>query len=91
MFPNLLNARDLGGHLTVDGKQTQMKAFVRSDLPNCLTPEGVQAVVDYRTQGCYRKPALPARICPEDARSPDNKIWRCQTLSHNHWLVNHWN
>lgn len=47
MFPNLLNARDLGGHLTVDGRQTQMKAFVRSDLPNCLTPDETQALLDY--------------------------------------------
>lgn len=47
MFPNLLNARDLGGHLTVDGRETQMKAFVRSDLPNCLTPDGTQALLDY--------------------------------------------
>ncbi len=47
MFPNLLNARDLGGHITTNGKQTQLKAFVRSDLPNCLTPEGVQALLDY--------------------------------------------
>ena len=47
MFPNLLNARDLGGHATANGRQTRLNAFVRSDLPNCLTPDGTQALLDY--------------------------------------------
>ena len=56
VFPNLLNARDLGGHPTTDGGWTRWKAFLRSDDLVQLTAEGerelrrygVRTVVDLR-------------------------------------------
>src|SRR3984893_60131 len=46
-FPNLLNARDLGGYSTVDGAQTRWRSLVRADDLAQLTAEGVQALADY--------------------------------------------
>ncbi len=46
-FPATFNARDLGGYETANGHQTRLKSFVRSDNLRRLTPEGVQAVLDY--------------------------------------------
>ena len=46
-FPAMLNARDLGGYPTADGRRTRWKSLVRSDSPSRLTPEGIQAVRDY--------------------------------------------
>ncbi len=46
-FPRLLNARDLGGRLTRDGARTRFKAFLRTDDPWKLTPEGMQAILGY--------------------------------------------
>jgi protein-tyrosine phosphatase len=46
-FPATFNARELGGYATANGQQTRMKSFVRSDNLRRLTPEGVQAVLDY--------------------------------------------
>jgi protein-tyrosine phosphatase len=42
-----LNARDLGGYLTSDGRTTKWGAIVRSDLLTPLTPSGKQALRDY--------------------------------------------
>ncbi|TLZ38433.1 MAG: tyrosine-protein phosphatase, partial [Gammaproteobacteria bacterium] len=42
-FPNLLNARDLGGYPTVDGAQTSWRSLVRADDLAQLTAEGVRA------------------------------------------------
>jgi protein-tyrosine phosphatase len=42
-----LNARDLGGYATVDGRQTRWGAVVRSDYPGRLSPVGRQALIDY--------------------------------------------
>jgi protein-tyrosine phosphatase len=46
-FPQLFNVRDLGGYPTVDGQQTKWKSLLRADELNRLTPEGVEALIDY--------------------------------------------
>jgi len=46
-FPNLLNARDLGGYPTVDGAHTRWRSLVRADDLSQLTAEGVRALADY--------------------------------------------
>jgi protein-tyrosine phosphatase len=46
-FPNLLNARELGGYPTTDGSQTRWRSLVRADDLAELTPEGVQALAGY--------------------------------------------
>jgi len=46
-FPELLNARDLGGYPTVDGEQTRWRSLLRSDDLAQLTPAGVQALAAY--------------------------------------------
>lgn len=42
-----LNARDLGGYRTYDGRETRWGAIARSDNPAQLTEAGQAAVVDY--------------------------------------------
>ena len=42
-----LNARDLGGYPTADGRQTVWGAIVRSDYPGRLSPVGRRALIDY--------------------------------------------
>lgn len=46
-WDGMINARDLGGLKTRDGRATRMKALVRSDTPSRLTPKGWQAFHDY--------------------------------------------
>jgi protein-tyrosine phosphatase len=46
-FPSLLNARDLGGHLTLDGSRTRWRSLLRSDDLAQLTLEGLQAFSGY--------------------------------------------
>lgn len=46
-FPSLLNARDLGGHPTLDGAETRWRSVLRSDDLGQLTGEGLQALADY--------------------------------------------
>lgn len=47
MWEGCLNARDLGGYPTVDGRETRWKAIVRSDDPGRLTEAGHAALVTY--------------------------------------------
>lgn len=47
MFPSLLNARDLGGHRTVDGAVTRRRSLLRADDLAQLSPEGLAALADY--------------------------------------------
>jgi protein-tyrosine phosphatase len=46
-FPATVNARDLGGYPTADGKVTHWESLVRADSTSRLTPQGAQAVMDY--------------------------------------------
>lgn len=46
-FPLLLNARDLGGCPTLDGRQTRSRSLVRADDLAQLTPEGLRALEDF--------------------------------------------
>jgi protein-tyrosine phosphatase len=49
-FPELLNARDLGGYPTVDGHVTRTHSLVRADDLAQLTPAGLRALADYGIQ-----------------------------------------
>ena len=53
-----LNARDLGGYLTRDGRETRWRAIVRSDDPSPLTEAGRAALIEYgvRSIGDLRMP-----------------------------------
>ncbi|MGH2921228.1 MAG: tyrosine-protein phosphatase [Gaiellaceae bacterium] len=46
-WEGLLNVRDLGGHSTEDGGETQYGRIVRADSIRRLTDEGWQALIDY--------------------------------------------
>ncbi len=46
-FPSLLNARDLGGYPTIDGRETRWRSLIRSDDLAQLTPAGLQALSSY--------------------------------------------
>jgi protein-tyrosine phosphatase len=46
-WEGLLNARDLGGHRTVDGGETKYGRIVRADSIRRLTDAGWQALLDY--------------------------------------------
>jgi protein-tyrosine phosphatase len=46
-WEGVLNARDLGGYRTSDGRETRWGAVVRSDSLAALTPAGRDALVDY--------------------------------------------
>ncbi|MFN8489535.1 MAG: tyrosine-protein phosphatase [Caldilineaceae bacterium] len=46
-FPNLLNARDLGGCPTQAGSLTRWKSLIRADELSRLTPAGAQAIWAY--------------------------------------------
>jgi protein tyrosine/serine phosphatase len=47
VWPDLLNARDLGGLRSVSGEQTASRQVVRADNLNKLAPAGVAALVAY--------------------------------------------
>ncbi|MGH8289137.1 MAG: tyrosine-protein phosphatase [Steroidobacteraceae bacterium] len=44
MFPALLNARDLGGHPTVDGAVTRWRSLIRADDLGQLSRSGLEAL-----------------------------------------------
>jgi protein-tyrosine phosphatase len=46
-WEGVLNARDLGGYATADGRETRWGAVVRSDNLDALSPAGRAALVDY--------------------------------------------
>ena len=46
-WPDLRNARDLGGLPTLDGRATRTEALVRSDTLRRLRPEGWQDLAGY--------------------------------------------
>lgn len=47
IWPDLLNARDLGGLATGSGRTTEWHRVVRADDLNKLVPAGVAALADY--------------------------------------------
>jgi protein-tyrosine phosphatase len=47
VWPDLLNARDLGGLRSATGRQTAWRRVVRADNLNKLAPAGVAALVSY--------------------------------------------
>jgi protein tyrosine/serine phosphatase len=61
-----LNARDLGGYDTADGRQTRWGAVVRSDSPAGLTPAGRAALAGYGVRAI-----IDLRLGDEIARSPN--------------------
>src|SRR5690606_11849238 len=85
-WPNCLNARDLGGLPTADGRTIRREALVRTDNHTKLTEEGVRAVKEYgvsriidlrRTTECERAPSpfqgssLYRSIPVQDPADPD--------------------
>jgi protein-tyrosine phosphatase len=72
-WPDLANARDLGGLLTRDGRAIQRGAFVRTDGLHNLSVAGFQAlrghgiglVIDLRTSGELANLPNPLRTRPE--------------------------
>ena len=64
-FPDLLNARDLGGLPTTDGGHTRLRSLVRADDLAQLTAAGVQALADYGVESI-----LDLRWPEEAARYP---------------------
>jgi protein-tyrosine phosphatase len=71
-WEGLLNARDLGGYPTADGRQTRWGAVVRSDSPAALTPAGRLALLDYRVRSVVDL-RLPAEVAahPNPFAEPD--------------------
>jgi protein-tyrosine phosphatase len=65
MFPALLNARDLGGHPTIDGGVTRRRSLLRADDLAQLSPAGLQALIGYGVQT-----VLDLRWPEEAASSP---------------------
>jgi hypothetical protein len=45
VFPALLNARDLGGHPTLDGAVTRRRSLLRADDLAQLSPAGLEALI----------------------------------------------
>lgn len=69
-----LNVRDLGGHSTSDGGETEFGSVIRADSVGQLTPTGWQALVDYgvRTvidlRGDHEREDDPPRELPVDVQ-----------------------
>jgi hypothetical protein len=84
-FPNLLNARDLGGYPTVDGAHTRWRSLVRADDLAQLTAEGTQALADYgiETVVDLRWPEEAALYpSPVPAALPQVRYQRISLLTH---------
>jgi protein-tyrosine phosphatase len=61
-----LNARDIGGYATRDGRLTRWGALIRSDSPSLLTPAGQEALEAYGI-----RTAIDLRFPHETAASPN--------------------
>jgi len=84
-FPNLLNARDLGGYPTTDGTHTRWRSLLRADDLSQLSAEGLAALADYgvRTVLDLRWPEEAARHpSPLPAGLPDVHYVRISLLTH---------
>jgi protein-tyrosine phosphatase len=64
-FPELLNARDLGGYPTTDGGETRWRSVLRADDLVQLTPAGLAAMAEYGV-----RTVLDLRWADEAARHP---------------------
>jgi protein-tyrosine phosphatase len=64
-FPDLLNARDLGGYPTTDGGETRWRSVLRADDLAQLTPAGIAAMAAYGV-----RTVLDLRWADEAARHP---------------------
>ena len=64
-FPDLLNARDLGGYPTTDGASTRWRSLLRADDLAQLTDAGLSALADYGV-----RTILDLRWADEAARHP---------------------
>jgi len=74
-----LNARDLGGYPTVDGRQTRWGAFTRSDSLTPLTAAGRQAVIDYGIRTII------------DLRTPQETVDQPNPFARGDWGINYIN
>ena len=84
-FPELLNARDLGGYPTSDGAHTRWRSLLRADDLSQLSDLGLQALADYgvRTILDLRWPEEAARHpSPVPARLPQLRYVRISLLTH---------
>ena len=84
-FPGLLNARDLGGHPTIDGGCTRWRSLLRADDLAQLSETGFQALADYgvRTILDLRWPEEAARSpSPVPGRLPQLRYARISLLTH---------
>jgi len=84
-FPNLLNARDLGGYPTTDGAHTRWRSLLRADDLSQLSGEGLAALADYgvRTVLDLRWPEEAARHpSPLPASLPQVRYTRISLLTH---------
>jgi protein-tyrosine phosphatase len=84
-FADLLNARDLGGHPTLDGAQTRWRSLLRADDLAQLRPQGIQSLADYGVQSVLdlRWPEEAARYpSPIPAALPGVHYQRISLLTH---------
>lgn len=84
-FPDLLNARDLGGYPTTDGGCTRWRSLLRADDLAQLSDLGLQALADYgvRTILDLRWPEEAARYpSPVPARLPQLHYARISLLTY---------
>jgi protein-tyrosine phosphatase len=84
-FPELLNARELGGYPTSDGAHTRWRSLLRADDLSQLTPQGVTALGEYgvRTILDLRWPEEAARHpSPLPSALPQLRYERISLLTH---------
>ena len=84
-FPDLLNARDLGGYPTTDGAHTRWRSLLRADDLAQLNQAGAAALADYgvRTILDLRWPEEAARHpSPLLATLPQTRYERISLLTH---------
>jgi protein tyrosine/serine phosphatase len=76
VWPDLLNARDLGGLLSAAGEQTARRRVVRADNLNRLAPAGVAALISYgvRTVIDLRDPRELERFPNPLAEAPPQEV-----------------
>jgi len=84
-FPDLLNARDLGGYPTTDGAHTRWRSLLRADDLSQLNAAGLAALADYgvRTVLDLRWPEEATRYpSPLPGALPGVRYTRISLLTH---------